>query len=446
MKCIIRTIWPDPTILADMNRLRCVAVSFLVVVVITVPARAAVVKYTELTSTRLPYGEAITIVGKLGDLKRGPRRLQNSMDIQSISLNYQVSGLAEKSAAAAIMGDAWQVAVEKLPEKAQVQFRFQITGQLTENKVETVIDGLVTNPEFKTALQGFFESAHGKEPATQALHAESFAKAITPIVNGLLSDVEAVVKDILSQHLVRLIGPLANLRTRIDDLEGDVPGITKGMAPSEAVKKIKEALRKWGNDYNCKQDEDVVNNAERFVASYKKEFKLPLQKTIQTNISVKTDLSAVTEIRDFEKFAGIDVGAIYVRKIDELRSFYTVNIYFGTVEDTPPPATSPQSFSASGSEISTACKILRFLQQRLSLTFGATIGDISSGPQKEIKGNNAFLCGLGFRFNKYFRITAGTTLYRSAHDDRLRNEFYVGPSVDISALPFLRTLVGKNKN
>ena len=408
-------------------------VSFLVAITIAVPARAAKVEYTKLTDIRLPYGESITITGKLSDLKRGNTKLETVMDIQSISLNYQVSGLAEKSAKAAITADRWQVAVETLPEKSQVLFSFQITGQLKEKRAKKVIDGLNNDLKFKTALQEFFDSAVGKEPATQAYRAQVFTKAITPIVTRYLPDeLKTEAKETLSWTLAKQIS-LVNLPTLIKDLAGHA-GVEKGMTPSKVYEKIKAANVDTQNN-------GVKKTAKAFLGIYD-DLESALTQTIQTNISVETDLLKVAEIKDFEKFAGIDIGAIYLPKIDELRSFYTVNIYFGTVEDTPAP-TIPMSkwYGKSG----------RFLKQRLSLTFGASIRDISSGTEKKIKGNNAFLYGLGFRINKYFRITAGASLYRTTQSDSLncgslKNTFFVGPSIDISALPFLRTLVGKNTN
>ena len=62
-----------------------------------------------------------------------------------------------------------------------------------------------------------------------------------------------------------------------------------------------------------------------------------------------------------------------------------------------------------------------------------------------MKEENAFVYGVGFRLNKYFRVTAGGMVFRSsgATQCSLCNEFFVGPSIDLTALPGLRQIFAR---
>jgi len=76
----------------------------------------------------------------------------------------------------------------------------------------------------------------------------------------------------------------------------------------------------------------------------------------------------------------------------------------------------------------------------------AQIADISGRTNSRIKGENAFVYGLGFRPNKHFRISCGALLFRSAGtDSKLRHEFYVGPAIDITGLAWFRTQAGRGR-
>lgn len=96
------------------------------------------------------------------------------------------------------------------------------------------------------------------------------------------------------------------------------------------------------------------------------------------------------------------------------------------------------------------------MRQRVSLTFGIALKDISGSSKSKIASENAFVYGLGFRLNKYFRLSAGGMMYRatlptvngssSPSNGTLRHEFFVGPSIDVTALPALQTIFAKSKS
>ena len=153
---------------------------------------------------------------------------------------------------------------------------------------------------------------------------------------------------------------------------------------------------------------------------------------IQNNVVLQLEVVAGTSpknlsVSEIQKYAGFDVGAFWVPRISEMRGFATVNVYpFAPVSITP----------ANGLK----------LKERVSLTFGMSLGDISGvdDGKTKISGQNAFIYGLGFRVNRYFRIAVGGALYRAGsnqrNDNQLRNDFMVGPSIDFTALPALRSI------
>jgi hypothetical protein len=95
------------------------------------------------------------------------------------------------------------------------------------------------------------------------------------------------------------------------------------------------------------------------------------------------------------------------------------------VDDSPPPLTTS------------------FFQQRFSLTIGVAVGDLSGQANSQIKANNAFLAGFGFRLNKYVRLTAGDALFRNKVSDKINHAFFIGPSIDLTVLGTLKNVFGK---
>lgn len=377
---------------------------------IATPAQAATVKYTELNE-RLPYDELITIVGNLSDFKRGKTKVQDIMDIQSITLRYQVEGLAEKLVNAEVTTDGrWQVVLEKLPEKSQVVFTFQIKGQLSEEKTKKVVGQLIKDTEFKIELRRYIDSSAEKDYAAKAYYAGAFAKAIVSTVNRYLPKVEPSSYENLRRALARRI--------------------------------LYVEFRK---------DDPNRKSALELTESELKETKSELKGTIQKDILVEANLSSISETKEVKKYYGIDIGAIHLPKLDELRSFSTLNIYFGAAEATPEPL-SFEPWESCKTFLSWGESAGRFLWKRSSLTVGFSLNDISGGSQSDIKGNNAFLVGHGFRINRYFRITTGASLYRVATQngdvedrmlsDDLRCTFFWGLSIDIVRLEILQNLIG----
>jgi hypothetical protein len=164
--------------------------------------------------------------------------------------------------------------------------------------------------------------------------------------------------------------------------------------------------------------------------------------TGSSSLAVGSD-QATDVVCDLQKYAGFDVGALYAYRLNDLRSFAMVHIYFGPVQlktgAAPPKAGAGE-----------------WLRQRASFALGMALKDISGSTASKVSGENAFIYGLGIRFNKYFRVTAGGMLYRtslpamngstSPANGTLRQEFFFGPSIDVTALSALQSIFAKAKS
>jgi hypothetical protein len=115
----------------------------------------------------------------------------------------------------------------------------------------------------------------------------------------------------------------------------------------------------------------------------------------QLSVGVQMEVSSVTT--DVAKYAGFDVGAIYIPRMNELRQFLVANIYpFGPVD------------------LDTNGVALMSMRSRFSISLGASLGDLSSNAKSRVRSENAFVYGVGYRLNKYFRVSVGGAVYRDS--------------------------------
>jgi hypothetical protein len=122
---------------------------------------------------------------------------------------------------------------------------------------------------------------------------------------------------------------------------------------------------------------------------------------------------------------------LWIPRLNEFRAFAMLNIYWGPVELTPAPM---------------GAKPTDWFKERTSLVIGYSLANISSSHESKIRGNNVWIYGLGFRVNRYFRVSCGGALYRGARQDSgLRNDFYVGPSLDLTAIEYFKRVFAKIK-
>lgn len=154
----------------------------------------------------------------------------------------------------------------------------------------------------------------------------------------------------------------------------------------------------------------------------------PLLGALRSNLvptaPASAEMNVATVTADLQKYAGFDAGAVYVPRLNELRDSLTAHIYlFGPV-DLDPNGVANVNW-----------------KNRLSIAIGATRGEISANANSRIANNQAYLYGVGFRLNKYFRVSAGGLLYRDAKPGSgLLNELFIGPSIDLTALPGLKQI------
>jgi hypothetical protein len=390
----------------------------------------------------LPYGEGITISGDLKDFVIKDQAgktvsLTEWVDVKEITVSYAVAGQAAKKSTAQISGTAWQVSIDALPENTQAGFVFELAGSLSTSRARDLLSNLISNGDFQKAIAEFFATSENQRADVVKKRAQEFLKEILPISARLFPPSLEIKKGTpLSQTFIQgltdeQLTALANLPGRVKDLAE--AGLSVDSKPVSTVGEVLASTQtiKAPSDLAhvpSGQQEGVFKLVHRFNSDYK-----TLQDALVQDVSASITLDANKQeeagVQDFQKYAGVDAGAIYIPSVKSLMSYVTFNIYFGSVDETPPHATG----------------VAQFLQQRFSLTLGVAVGDLSGQANSQIKGSNAFLFGLGFRLNKYFRLTAGDAVFRNKVDDKINHGFFVGPSVDISALPNIRNVFGKVK-
>jgi hypothetical protein len=290
--------------------------------------------------------------------------------------------------------------------------------------------------------------------------AQSAASVVTAILksNGLVPKSPDDLKTALGAAIFSKIEPVYNANQRMATLQEPVYNLAGALslAPADFDKlspqQLADALRGKAPDYSKVPEAsrgDVQDEVGHFLTDFDDAasgLTAGLQGALFTgsaSLAVGSD-QATDAVCDLQKYAGFDVGALYSFRLSELRSFFVVHIYFGSVSarpGAPPPKQTPAEW----------------LRQRTSLALGMALSDISGSSNSKISGQNAFVYGLGVRLNKYFRITAGGLLYRttlpagpggatSPANGTLRQEFFIGPSIDISGLSALQSIFAKAKS
>lgn len=392
------------------------------------------VDFKALSKARFSRGKVYTVKGNIEEPING-LRLAQVMNVTRGKVTYE--GMPAGKGKFSVTNNTWSVSVGPFTgEDVPISFRFVFEGVLSGNYVSGVIDDLFRDPEYRKRLDLFVSRALKKTREVQEEHAEEFVESLGPIISRILSKtkglnatpkstfVQAVLRDIL-----RKLPSLVALPKIIEDMQAlGVPKVEQGMSPSEAYSAVQELTEQ---QVSALADETGEKH-QTFLRVFE-EVRAIFRQSITAEFEASATASEEAMIKDFEKYVGLDFGAIYIPRIDELRSFATANIYFGPVEDSPAPVTATTR----------KAKATQFIRQRLSLTFGISIGDLSSGEKSKIKGDNAFLYGVGFRLNKYFRLVTGGAIFRSSIDNELRNEFFIGPSVDVTAFRQIGRIFGK---
>jgi hypothetical protein len=401
-------------------------------------ACAQTVKYSALaTGTKLPYGKNVTITGDLSDLKCGTQqKIVDFLNISAISVSYL--GQTSAAATATVTGTSLSVSLGSLPADTAVNLQFKITGKMTAAVQNNVMPALVESDQFRRALDAFFQltvnqpSSVVNDEAARLLRSVSDSSgALTKALQSQLScvsitDVTAAAVAGLQKNLPSLV----NLNQRLADLKArKLDGLNDSMTVSEASDFITGHLKKDA-DYQrggAALAGEMLKAAKASVDAFSQDCQavrnaFAFDLVAQLNQAVLIDLASATT--DLQKYAGFDVGAAYVPRINELREFFMINIYpWGPVG------------------LDTQGLISKDWEGRFSLAVGFSLADLSSNAHSRVKGESAFMYGLGYRINKYFRLNVGGVMYRDAGaGNGLLNEFSIGPSIDLSALPGLKQL------
>jgi len=425
------------------------------------------IAYTDLKSSKvsLPYGTPFAITGGVADVQLAGGALNALITPQTVAGDYNTSdGVQGAVAASPITGTSWNINVGKLSPDTSVVINFQFTGPLSPTVVQTVFGEMQADPAYQSAKAQFIVNSLGKASAAQMSAATLLAQAAATVVTsalkkqGLTPKNPDDLKTALGTAVSNKIEPIVNLNEKMALLMNPIYQVA-GLLGLQAAdfnaltaQQLADKIRgSKGIDYT-RLSKDLQMDVQKAVEAFPKTFddavgglSAGLQGALFTgssSLAVGSD-QATDVVCDLQKYAGFDVGALYAPRLSELRGFAMVHIYFGSVQ-LKTGGTLPKPGAGE------------WLRQRTSLAFGMALKDISGSTQSKISGENAFIYGLGIRLNKYFRLTAGGLLYRttlpaangstSPANGSLRQEFFIGPSIDVTALSALQSIFAKAKS
>lgn len=390
---------------------------------------------------KLPYGGNVTLAGQLSDLTCGTQPISNVLNITGITVSYL--GQTSPAATATIVSgsNAWTAPLGSLPADTAVNLQLKVTGNISAAKQSEIVGDLMADASFQRSLKIFLQSANGQTSVfTQDLQImlNGISDKSGALTNALQSVLPScvVVTDVTAAAVKGFAGSTGfiNLPLRVTEFGKAIApktldGYDEKMSPAELDAFIRASNGKYASNKTALTTDELP-----FVQAREKDFQTAYQSALsafggdvvaQLNQGVVLSQSSTTQ--DLNKYAGFDAGALYAPRINELRGFYMVHIY----------PTGPVDLDTSGR--------IPFLD-RWSIAVGASTGDISSNGASRVKGDKAFVYGVGFRINKYFRVTAGGLLYRDAVGNRLLNELFIGPSIDITALPGLQSIFASSSS
>jgi len=431
------------------------------------------VAYADLKSHKvaLPYGQPFTITGDTTEVQVGGNALKDVMQAQTVAGDYTTSdGNKGTIAPSSITGTSWQVAIGKLAADTSVTFNFQLTGTLLAGVQQTVIASMMADPAYKAATSQFISAAQSKDSVAalgaMTLLSQATVDILTSILNqkGLTPKTPADLKNSLGPVILANIEPIFNLTQQFPELRNPALHVAELVGTDVSALSAQQLYEKLSGlsdaDYQAwksksKQGDAVRNAVKEEVKRFKDAYRsvLAALNTGMQSVMFQGSSSLVVGndqqsdlVSDLKKYAGFDVGALYAYRISELRSFAMVHIYFGPIDSKTEAPLDPNVKHPHWEAI----------RQRVSLAFGIALKDLSGASQSKISGENAFVYGVGVRLNKYFRLSAGGMLYRttlpaangttSPANGALRQEIFVGPSIDVTALPALKSIFAKSQS
>lgn len=412
----------------------------------TLVAHAVDVDYGKLSTPpgiKLPYGEPISLYGTLSQLHTDSgESLNNWLDITKLRITYSIPGQAEQTIDAQLDPESgeWRVLLPSLPKATILNLRVEAIGTLSEKSQQRLASKLTMTPRFNQLVEDFFDSTAGKSSQTTKDAFNSFINFVEDEIDSNLPGFLKILRGgrvPMTASLREDFRSMLGMKTYIDEIKkiakrDNIP--LTGISPTD-FNDPGILYKKTSGNINEQKNKDLKRAINKFRTAYEKT-KSVIDKVVEqaiTQVSVKSELSVSTQVEDLQKYAGIDIGALYAPSIDEMRQFLMVNIYYGAIEDQP---------DALNSEKGLAIFSSNYWRSRLSLSAGMSTGDFSSNGNSDIKDDKAYALGLGFRLNKYFRIGFGAMLYR-ATDEKMKRKPYFSLSMDLTAFQALQGLVSK---
>lgn len=400
---------------------------------------------------RLPAGEAITLQGDLGDVKAeqiggyqsdpelNGKSLADLIDVSTLKLTYKVVGVEARESNGTVTSGKWSVGLDPLPENGTVTLALAFGGSPTLEVVREAQARVFS-------LEHLDFSAAKTDEERRKLSGKFMGEAAELVKNALPAWMHAGVKQEEVAGLVEVLDTLSHIPEWVREMRDLLSGRRIENLDLTSADTIRELLR-YQPPADPPQDVSAVEWTKfraahaRFLAGYPRT-SAAFTRALTARITTSLTMVAASGVKDFEKYASVDLGVAWIPGIEDLRTFVTINVYLGRVEEKP--------YFRGG--------LLEAMRQTVSFTGGYAFADISgSDPQKALyRSNNAFLVGVGLRLNKYFRIVGGTALYRhellnppaagsvaESLQGRLRTAGFVAASIDVTALPNLRLLFGK---
>ena len=402
------------------------------------------IKYADLLKgdKKLPYGKSVVLTGKLSELKCDSQKLPGVLTATAIQATYL--GQKTTPGAGTVEGDNWSAPLGVLPSGVSIQLRLKITGAITRTRSGAVVSALVASDQFQRELKHYFNVTLSGGPAVREEEARRFLRNLSDQQGALTAILRQQAPCVTSTETIRVLSgslhtvlsELVSLDTRAKDLTVHELDAFKGITSAAAAYQVITTVLKTDADYKKagqplvdQPPSEPLSSAKRSVEKFKRDYEAAIrgiEQQVVAELAQAVEMDATVDTSDLEKYAGFDVGAIYVPRVDELRQFFMVHVYpLGPVElDTNGP--------------------LKGGWSRFSLAFGMSLGDFSGREGSRISNQNVFVYGVGYRLNKYFRISAGAALYREASPrNGLLHEAFIGPSIDITALPGLRQIFSR---
>lgn len=138
---------------------------------------------------------------------------------------------------------------------------------------------------------------------------------------------------------------------------------------------------------------------------------LNLQPKLETRIISENTTSQYTDnalISDMKRYSGMDYMLLYIPSEQVVGQFFTISSYGGNIVD-------PDSFDKNN---------------RWSFSGGISTGNISN-----TVNSSAYFVGVGYRLDKYFRMTAGPVFVHRINDPTFTWSFSIGLSASLDIIP-----------